>query len=124
MWMKHIEIVLDLTQVMTRGQTLTLEVGRVSAREVMVLAMKNAWLYYGRLDLCGREIWKYEALRERKDKEGSEGGQEAEGLAPQQQLYPGPPPFPSHNVGHFLHHNTQHHTDPPSKWLISGWFDI
>ena len=122
--MKHIEILLDLTQMMTRGQTLTLEVGRISAREVMVLAKKNAWLYYGRLDLSGREMWKYEPIRERKDEEGTDGEEAAGTMVPQQQLYMGPPPFPSTGPGHFLNPNPQHRADPPSKWLISAWFDI
>ena len=124
MWMKHIEILLDLTQVMTRGQTLTLEVGKTSAREVMVLAKKNAWLYYGRLDLSGRERWKYEPLRESKTEEGSDGGENFPAMPPPQQLYMGAPPFPSTNVGHFLPPAPQNRAEPPSKWLISAWFGI
>ena len=123
--MKHIEILLDLTQVMTRGQTLTLEVGRTSAREVMALATKNAWLYYGRLDLSGREKWKYEPMPEKKTDEASESDEAAGGgMVPQQQQYMGAPPLPSANVGHSLHPQPQNRAGPPSKWLISAWFDI
>ena len=130
--MKHVEIVLDLNQMMARGQTLTLEVGRAMARETMGIARKTGWLFYGRLDLSGREQWKYEVLREESQVgEGVEG--DDQGAVQQQQLLMGPPPFPPSQHGPPLHHpantwqqvaNTNQVRPPPSKWLISARFDI
>lgn len=63
-WMRHVEIILDLETQMKYGQILTMELARAMARETMGLAQKRAWLYYGRLDLGGRERWRYEPLVE------------------------------------------------------------
>lgn len=115
-WMKHVEIVLDLTNQLSSWHRLTMELGKTSARETMSLARKTAWLWYGRLDLMGKERWTYEPMNEKDDVQGE---MQPAGAQPQ---------------AHFTGANHPHHphaTAPqmhplriPEKWLISGWFDI
>ena len=108
-WMKHIEIILDLTQQMSRWQTLTIEVGKTMARETMAIARKTGYLYWGRLDLNERERWRFEPIVEEVKEEVEE-----EGLGQQQTVspwFPVPNP-PQRRV-----------PQVPERWLISGWFD-
>ena len=140
--MKHIEIIVDLSQVMSRGQMATMEIGRTMARETMGIARKTGWLYYGRLDLSESEWWKYEILREDGTTE-ADGSTETTGGVGQ---IPGhainlltlPPHIASVIAPHYHHTNNavqNHHPNwnqqihtaqpypAPTKWLVSAWLD-
>lgn len=67
-WMQHVEIHFDcgnglvlpgtnLVARVTRGNTSSL--ARFMTNEAMQSVQRTAWLYYGRLDLMGRETWKF-----------------------------------------------------------------
>jgi hypothetical protein len=127
-WMKHIEIVLDLSTQMTRRHYLTLEVGRMMARETMEVARKTGWMYWGRRDLRGRERWRYEVMKE----DGCQSSEEATLPLPGYnvgqitQMLPTPTVFALSNGPQHIGAMVQQQaamTSAPVKWLISGWFD-
>lgn len=102
-WMRHVEIRFDCGNGLfvpgtrhaphtTRGGTPSL--ARFMVTEAMQAVQRSAWLYYGRLDLGGREKWKFERA------ETADSSDDATQSLPGQ-------PQESHR-----------------EWIISGWFDI
>ncbi|KEF62578.1 uncharacterized protein A1O9_00551 [Exophiala aquamarina CBS 119918] len=102
-WMRHVEIRFDCGNGLfvpgtrhaphySRGGTPSL--ARFMASEAMQAVQRSAWLYYGRLDLMGREKWK---LMRAETKDSSDSAVQFSLGQPQE----------SHR-----------------GWIISGWFDI
>lgn len=103
--MKHIEIIVDLQLCLQRSSVtrLTYEVARAHARETMVLAQDSVHIFYGRLDLLGKERWQYEALKEEDDSSDAQSDP----------LSGGVPIITNMQL-----------QEPPPRWLVSGWFDV
>ena len=101
-WMRHVEIrfysgnglfLLGATD--PRWYPSTPSLSRFMVTEAVAAVQSTAWLYYGRLDLMGREKWKYQ----RAESEYSESDA-VRSLQPRQPQ------------------------ESDREWIISGWFDI
>lgn len=84
----------------------TSEIAVAHVRETMWLARDSVHIFYGRLDLLGKERWKYEELP--KEEESTETQ-----------------PMPA-SIANLLmpHLQPQPFVEAPRKWLISAWFDV
>ncbi|EXJ85842.1 hypothetical protein A1O1_06211 [Capronia coronata CBS 617.96] len=146
-WMRHVEIVVNCGSGLFGPpfRPLTDSLAKFMVTETLQAARRTGWLYYGRLDLAGREEWKYEPLP------ADPVATTAESPSPptvsagalqtqtQNQLPPNaqfPVPADDHSVAAAGLGVQQSMTNglqqqrgvqprgPPEKWLISGWFSI
>jgi hypothetical protein len=147
-WMQHVEIRYDCGNGLlvpgshngasfNRGSTPSL--ARFMVTEAMQAVQRTAWLYYGRLDLMGREKWKFKPA-ESEDTWGSGThslpGQRRRaslirvgGLALVDHPLLGVPSDPQlatpvhHHQPQVILLNPQRQ-EATREWIISGWFDI
>lgn len=148
-WMRHVEIRYDCGNGLfipgshnpanfNRGGTPSL--ARFMATEAMQTVQRTAWLYYGRLDLMGREKWKFKQAES-----GDRWDSDPYSLPGQRRrtslMRTGPLALVDHPLLSASHdpniatqvqdpHQPQvillnpQHQEPTREWIISGWFDI